>query len=262
MQEKHATVDGKRIRYLEEGDSDRSIVLLHGLGGMAERWLPVIPLFSSKYRVIAPDLPGFGLSDKPQIDYTQDLFKKVALGLLESLDLEGVSLVGTSLGGEIVAECAAEQSPLIKNAVMVCPAGTMKKSTPALDAYIMAALYPNHESVRLAYQMMAGKGVEVSEAAVENFIVNMTRSNTKMAFLSTLLGMKNSPPITGKLGMIKVPVLLIWGSEDKMIPFEHSNDFVSSIPQCKFVVMKGCGHAPYEDRPAEFSRHVMEFLSH
>ncbi len=166
MQENYATVDGKKIRYLEEGRSGETIVLLHGLGGMAERWLPVIPMLSSKYRIVAPDLPGFGLSDKPQIDYTPDLFRHVTLGLLESLSLDNVYLIGTSLGGEIVAECAATQSPVIKKAVMVCPAGIMKKSTPALDAYIMAALYPNRESVKMAYQMMAGEAGQVSDNAV------------------------------------------------------------------------------------------------
>lgn len=261
MQDRFVTVDGKRIRYLEQGSSQETIVLLHGLGGMAERWLPVFGHLSSKYRVIAPDLPGFGQSDKPQIDYTPDFFRQVTLGLLESLSLQTVHLVGTSHGGEIAAECASTQDPRIKKVVMVCPAGLMKKSTPALDAYIMAALYPNHESVKIAYKMMTGGEKEVSESDVGNFISNMSRSNTKMAFLSTLLGMKNSPPITEKLALIKSPVLLIWGSNDKMIPFEYSKGFVSSLEDCKFVVMEGCGHIPYEEQPDDFSKLVLDFLS-
>ncbi len=261
MIENHIVVDGNKIRYLEEGNSKDTIVLLHGLGGMAERWIPIFPLLSKSYRVIAPDLIGYGQSDKPQIDYTMDLFKKITLGILETLSLQNVYMIGTSLGGEIVAECAATQSALIKKAVMVSPAGIMKKSTPALDAYTMAALYPNHESVRLAYQMMLGKDREISEQSIENFISNMSRPNTKMVFLSTLLGMKNTPPITEKLGLIKVPVLLIWGSEDKMIPIEYSKDFVASIPNCKFVIMDGFGHIPYEEHPLEFSKLVLDFLS-
>ncbi len=261
MQENYATVNGNKIRYLDDGDSKDVIVLLHGLGGMAERWLPIIPLLSKEYRVIALDLLGYGQSDKPQIDYTVELFKKTTLGLLETLSLQNVCMLGTSLGGEIVAECVTAQSPLIKKIVMVSPAGIMKKSTPALDAYTMAALYPNHESVRLAYQMMLGKDREISEQSIENFISNMSRPNTKMVFLSTLLGMKNSPPLKEKLGLIKVPVLLIWGSEDKMIPLEYSKDFVSSIPNCKFVIMNGCGHIPYEEQPTEFSKLVLDFLS-
>src|SRR5574337_688952 len=254
MQENYAIVDGKKIRYLEEGDSKDTVVLLHGLGGMAERWLPVIPFLSKKYHVIAPDLVGYGKSDKPQVDYTPDLFRRTTLGLIEVSSLQNVYMVGTSLGGEVAAECAAIEDTPIKKVVMVAPAGVMKKSTPALDAYTVAALYPTRESVRLAYQMMMDGNKEISDESVENFISSMTRPNAKMVFISTLLGMKNSPPITEKLGLIKIPVLLIWGSEDKMIPITYARDFASSIPDCKFVTMNGCGHIPYEEQPEEFSK--------
>ncbi|NHI03130.1 hypothetical protein DYY67_0251 [Candidatus Nitrosotalea sp. TS] len=220
----------------------------------------VVPFLSKKYRVIAVDLIGYGQSDKPQVDYTPEFFRDSILGLLETLSLEKVFMIGTSLGGEIVAECAATQNSTIKKIVMVAPAGIMKKSTPVLDAYTMAALYPNHESVKTAYQMMMGEKKEISSQSVENFISNMTRPNSKMAFLSTLLGMKNSPVITEKLKLIKIPALLIWGDADKMIPIEYSKEFASSIPDCNFVVMNGCGHTPYEEKPNEFSKIVLDFL--
>ncbi|MGB9003172.1 MAG: alpha/beta hydrolase, partial [Nitrosotalea sp.] len=67
--------------------------------------------------------------------------------------------------------------------------------------------------------------------------------------------------ITEKLKLIKVPTLLIWGKEDKMIPIEYSKGFVDSIPSCDFAVMNGCGHTPYEEKPDEFSKLVLDFLS-
>lgn len=261
MQEKYSTVNGNKIRYLEWGDSKDTVVLLHGLGGMAERWLPVIPFLSKKYKVIAPDLIGYGQSDKPQTDYTSDFFRESMLGFLNALSLQSVFMVGTSLGGEIVAECAATQSSLIKKIVMVSPAGIMKKATPVLDAYTMAALYPTHESVKTAYQMMTGKNKEIDNQSVDNFILNMTRPNAKMVFLSTLLGMKNSPVLTERLRLIKAPVLLMWGNEDKMIPIEYAKEFATSIPNCEFVIMNGCGHTPYQEKSAEFSKIVLDFLS-
>lgn len=261
MQENYATINGNKIRYLEEGHSNGTVVLLHGLGGMAERWLSLIPLLSEKYRVIAPDLIGYGQSDKPQIDYTADLFRETMLEFLKVLSLQNVFMIGTSLGGEVVAECAASQNPRIKKIVLSSPAGIMKKSTPVLDAYIMAALHPTPESVKLAYQMMSGKNIEINSKSVDNFISSMERHNAKMVFLSTLLGMKNSPAISEKLGHIKIPTLLIWGSNDRMIPVEYSKDFASSIPNCELAIMDGCGHIPYEERPFEFSKLVIGFLS-
>ena len=71
---KTAKIDGNNIRYLEGGTSADTLLLLHGLGASAERWEDVIPLFAKKYRVIVPDLIGFGYSDKPTLDYTTDYF--------------------------------------------------------------------------------------------------------------------------------------------------------------------------------------------
>lgn len=260
VQEKHTVVKGNKIRYLEEGESDNTIILLHGLGGYAERWSNTIPKLSSRYKVIALDLIGHGQSDKPQVDFTPEFFRDSVLDFMESVSISNAFLIGNSLGGEIVAECAASQRSSIKKIVMVSPAGIMKRSTPVLDAYIMAALYPTHESVKMAYQMMSGDSKEISEQTVQTFISNMTLPNAKMVFLSTLLGMKNSPPVTDKLRFINVPTLLIWGGEDKMIPIEYSKEFVSSIPNCDFVIMNGCGHAPFEENSEEFANIVLEFL--
>lgn len=261
MHERDVTVNGNKIRYLEDGNSKDTLVLFHGLGGMAERWLPVIPSLSKRYRVIAPDMIGYGQSDKPQTDYTPEFFRNTMLGFMDALSLQSVFMVGTSLGGEIVAECASTQRPYIKKVVMVSPAGIMKRATPVLDAYTMAALYPTHESVRAAYEMMVGEKSEIDNTSIENFISNMTRPNAKMVFLSTLLGMKNSPSVTERLRSIKVPVLLIWGNKDMMIPIEYAKEFTASIPDCEFVIMDGCGHTPYQERPSEFSKIVLGFLS-
>ena len=74
LEEKFVSIDGNKVRYLEAGNSNTFLVLIHGLGASAERWEFVIPLFEKYYRVIVPDLLGFGYSDKPFIEYTPDFF--------------------------------------------------------------------------------------------------------------------------------------------------------------------------------------------
>ena len=260
MEEKHILVNGNKIRYLEEGNEKNLTVLLHGLGGTADRWIPIFPFLRKKFKIIAPDIVGYGKSDKPQVDYKLEFFTKFVFDFLEALSVGDVSMIGTSLGGQIVAECAAKQEPQIKKIVMVAPAGIMKKSTPVLDAYTTAALYPTHESVKVAYQMMMGQNKEVREELIQNFISCMTQPNAKMAFMSTLLGLRDAPIITEKLHLIKIPALLIWGDEDKMIPFEYSKQFAAAIKNCEHATMKGLGHIPYEEDPKEFSRVVLDFL--
>ena len=76
VNENFLQIDGHKIRYLEAGNSKNTLVLIHGLGASAERWNKVIPLFANSFRVIVPDLIGFGYSDKPTVDYTPDFFSK------------------------------------------------------------------------------------------------------------------------------------------------------------------------------------------
>jgi len=74
VEEKFLQIDGNKIRYLESGNSKKTLVLIHGLGASAERWDQVIPLFEDEFHVIVPDLIGFGYSDKPLVDYTPEIF--------------------------------------------------------------------------------------------------------------------------------------------------------------------------------------------
>jgi len=261
MQEKIVTVNGYKVRYLEDGSSDQNLVLLHGLGGYAERWRNVIPYLSKKYHVFAPDLIGYGKSEKPSVDYTMELFVKFTFDFIDSIGVSKTNLIGTSLGGQVVVECTSTQNQRIQKIVLIAPAGVMKKSTPALDAYTMAALYPTRETIRTAYQMMAGNNRQVSDDAINNFMENMSRPNAKMVFLSTLLGLKNAPDIIEKLRTIKIPTLIIWGKEDMLIPHEYAQHFISSINDCESAIIDGCGHAPHVEEPQKVSDLIIKFLS-
>lgn len=260
VQEKFITVNESKIRYLESGNSNDVLVLVHGLGASAERWVDVIPIFEKHFRVIVPDLIGFGHSDKPLVDYTPDFFSEFLGAFFNTINLDKPNLIGSSLGGQIVVEYAAQNPKKINKLVLVSPAGAMKQSTPALDAYIMAALYPNEESAKNAFEMMEGSGEEVDPPIITGFIERMKMPNAKMAFMSTILGLKNSEIITNKLQSINNPTLIIWGADDPVIPISHADDFVSAIKDCRFYRMDNCGHTPYVQDPEHFANVVLDFL--
>ena len=90
---KTTEIDGSKIRYLEEGSSKNTLILLHGLGASAERWESVIPLFAEKFRVIVPDLIGFGYSDKPEIDYTTDYFAEFMSKFVGKVGIKEMSIL-------------------------------------------------------------------------------------------------------------------------------------------------------------------------
>lgn len=260
VDEKFIQIDGNKIRYLESGNSKNVLVLIHGLGASAERWDKVIPTFSKDYHVIVPDLIGFGYSDKPMVDYTPEFFSDFLGKFFDSVGIENASLIGSSLGGQITAEYVSGHPKNIDKLVLVSPAGVMKQSTPALDAYIMAALYPNEQSAKNAFEMMEGSGEEIDKRIVDGFLQRMQLPNAKLAFMSTILGLKNAEIITKKLTSIIVPTLIVWGSADPVIPITHADAFVSSIKDCRFYRMDNCGHTPYVQDPEHFSSVVLNFL--
>ncbi len=261
VEEKFLHIDGNKIRFLESGNSKKTLVLIHGLGASAERWDQVIPLFAEEFRVIVPDLIGFGYSDKPLVDYTPEFFSEFLKNFFIASDIKRPNLIGSSLGGQIAAEFASSSPQKIEKLILVSPSGVMKKSTPALDAYIMAALYPNEQSAKNAFELMEGSGKNVTESIVTGFIERMRLPNAKLAFMSTLLGIKNSELVVSKLQTISTPTMIIWGSNDPVIPISHADLFVSTIQDCRFFRMDECGHTPFVQDPHIFASKVLEFLN-
>ena len=261
MKEKFLQVDGNKIRYLESGTSKDTLVLLHGLGGSAERWLGVIPFFEDHFHLVIPDLIGFGCSDKPTADYTPDLFLQFFKGFLRKARISNPYIIGSSMGGQIAALYASSHSKNIKKLVLVSPAGTMMKSTKSLDAYIMAAMYPNRQNAQNAFELMERSGKKIPDATIDEFVTRMRLPNAKLAFMSTILGMKNSESIISKLPSITVPTMVIWSIDDPVIPIRHADEFVSAIPDVVFSKMGRCGHTPYVVSPKIFARKVLKFFN-
>ena len=260
MEEKFLQIDDNKIRYLESGKSKKTLVLVHGLGASSERWSNVIPFFAEHYRVLVPDLIGFGYSDKPLVDYTPNFFSDFLKKFFTATKTERASVIGSSLGGQVSTEFTISYPENVEKLILASPAGVMENSTPALDAYIMAALYPNELNAKKAFELMEGSGDEVPEEIVNGFIERMKLPNAKLAFMSTILGLKNSKLVPSKLESITAPTLIIWGVDDPVIPIENAEIFISHIRDSQLFKMKHCGHTPYVQDPHVFSSKVLEFL--
>ena len=260
MRKKFVKIDGNNIRYLESGNSKQTLVLIHGLGASAERWEYVVPLLEKHFRLIVPDLIGFGYSDKPVVDYTPKFFSEFLTHFFDKLNITNPCIIGASLGGQVTAQYVSQNNDNVKKLILVSPSGLMKHSTPALDAYVMAALYPNNEGAKNAFELMAGSPRNIDEKIITGFVTRMKLPNAKMAFMSTLLGLKNAEVISLKLKMITVPTMIVWGSLDPVIPIAYADEFVSSIQDCRFYRMDHSGHTPYVDDPEKFSHVVLDFF--
>jgi pimeloyl-ACP methyl ester carboxylesterase len=263
--QKFTNVNGYTIRYLDYGPDGKAdskiLILLHGLGASAERWSRVIPILSRYYRVIIPDIIGFGYSDKPAaVEYTMDFFIDFFKVFLDNLDISKASIIGSSFGGHVATEFAIRFNRMVEKLVLVSPAGMMKTSTPTLDRYIMAALYPVYEHVYEAFSEMAYDSDDaVNEEIVMDFVNRMRLTNAKYAFMSTVLGIRYAPKLKGRLSSITAPTLLVWGENDRMIPLQYAREY-EEIPKSKLVVIKSCGHTPYVEKPITFNKIILSFL--
>ena len=258
-------VNGYGIRYLDydyrshKSENYKFLILLHGLGASAERWLPIAPTLSKYFRVIVPDIIGFGYSDKPTVEYTMDFFIEFFEEFIENMHIHRPIVIGSSFGGYLATEFAIRFSSRVEKLVLAAPAGMMRSSTNVLDQYIMAALYPTYENALRAFMDMAYDPSIVTDDTVRDFINRMRLPNAKYAFMSTLLGIRDSPRLLGRLSKIQVPTLLVWGDSDNMIPLQYSKEY-NEIPGSNLVILKDCGHTPFIERPTTFSQTILKFL--
>ena len=218
----------------------------------------MILTLSKYFRVIAPDIVGFGYSDKPTVEYTMDFFLDFFNGFLDSLDLSKISVIGSSFGGHLATEFAIRFNRKIDRLVLASPAGIMRTSTPTLDGYIMAALYPTYKT-RLRPSRRWRTTRRGKRRDCDGLCEQDEAAQCKVRFMSTLLGMRYAPKLQGRLSKIISPTLLVWGDSDKMIPVQYSKDY-SEIPDSELVVIKNCGHTPFVEKPMTFNKLVLKFL--
>lgn len=259
-------VNNYAIRYLDYDASDsnkseenEALLLLHGIGASAERWLPVVPFLSQNFRVIIPDIVGFGYSDKPTVEYNVNFFVEFISEFLKCLKIKRTHVVGSSFGGLVAAELAMKFASVVRKMILVSPAGTMKTATKTLDEYILAALYPTVENARRAFSDMAFDPLIVTDDIIKDFVNRMKLPNAKYAFMSTLLGIRNTNDLENRLTEIVSPTLLIWGKEDRTIPSRYVDEYMK-IPNSRLTLIPNSGHTPYTETPNLFAKIVLDFL--
>lgn len=123
---KFTKINNLRVRYLDRNKNGTPLLLLHGLGGSLESWTNNISFLSTKFRVIALDLPGFGMSDKPKIHYSINFYVSFLEKFTKSIKLGHFFIIGSSLGGHIAVEFTIRNRKMVNKIILVSPAGSAK----------------------------------------------------------------------------------------------------------------------------------------
>jgi pimeloyl-ACP methyl ester carboxylesterase len=274
LKQAFVNVDGLNIRYLESGnvladasgaiigdDSEkRHVLFIHGLGSSADRWLDIPDALSlSGLHSVALDLPGFGLSDKPEMDYTIGRFAEIVAGFIRKTGMQKASIVGHSLGGYIAAQLAADHD-VVGRLVLIDTSGMLDGPTPLLKQYLEAAMNPAKESVRAVFEQLVADPIRIPEALVDAFVYRMSQAGAGHAFRSAFDNSVNTQIGASKLREVKVPTLIMWGRQDRLIPLEYLKPFQTSIKGSSVVIVEDAGHAPFAEKPAIACELLRSFL--
>jgi pimeloyl-ACP methyl ester carboxylesterase len=271
-------VDGLHLRCLTAGSSGSPVVFLHGAGldSAALSWSEVIGPFSTHHRVFAPDLPGYGLSDRPDIAYTIDFYAKVVKHLLDVLHLEKVSLVGLSMGGAIALALTLAVPTRVEKLVLVDTYGIQDKVAahrlsylyvhlPFLDELSYWLIGRSRSLTR--WSLLAGliyNPARLSDELVDQVYQAAREKGAGRAFISMQKsdvrwsGLLSN--FTNRLHEITVPTLLVHGAEDTAVPLAYAQRAHKLMPGSELSIMPECRHWPQREKPEEFNRVVGNFL--
>lgn len=238
------TIAGHPIHWFEYGEGNRVLLLLHGLSGSSRWWMRNIPDLARRYRVIVPDLIGFGRSHNrwrvPPLDQAAQVLEEwiVELGLSELV------LIGHSMGGQIAIHLAAAQPAWLERLALVDAAGIPRALSPGKMIRLAAESTPVWRWGDPRFlRTIASDAWTAGPLVLARSVWNILRDDIR--------------PL---LPRIQVPTLIVWGERDKLVPLKDAWKLRDDIPNARLAVLRGAAHNPMVDRPADFNRILSRFV--
>ena len=266
-----ADVDGVRVHYQQSGpDNERPLLLLHGFASSTLVWSKVfLSLAEAGFRVIAPDLLGYGYSGKPRNgEYTINGQAKLIVGLLNELGISRSMIVGSSYGGAIAATCALDYPERVERLVLV---GTVNNNRPlqfklmrvfgsrVIGDVVSPLLIGSRRLLRMRMKRVYDRHAWVlDERRVDARHLPLRAAATQRAIIRTVRHW-DADRISRDAHLISQPTLLLWGDNDPEIPLADGERLHEEIPGSRLIVFKNCGHLPHEEYPKEFVEVVTDF---
>jgi pimeloyl-ACP methyl ester carboxylesterase len=241
----------KGYSYVDEG-SGQVLMLLHGLFGALSNWEAVVHRFSSKYRVVIPMLPIYTMPIK---EAGLEGLRKYVEEFVEAMQLDNMIIMGNSLGGHVALLYALNNESKVSKLVLTGSSGLFENA--------MGGSYPRRGSYdyvkeRVEYTFY---NPQVATKDLVDEVFETTRSIPKCMRIVAIAKSAQRNNLSGELGKIKVPTLLVWGLNDTITPPVVGHDFNRLIPQSKLRFIDQCCHAPMMEHPEKFNELAEEFIS-
>jgi len=250
------------------------VVLLHGLGGTKITWLPLLPGLSEGHRVIVPDLPGHGDSDKPRADYSPRFYARAVRGLLDQLGVTRAVLIGNSLGGRIALELAVRSPGRVTALALLAPSVPgfrwryLMGFTRVVPTEVGAIPFPLRERwMRVAIRRLFADPQRLPPsayaAAAEEFIRIYRDPVARMAFFSSLrhIVTERPEPFYRSLRKINHPALVLFGENDRIVPPRLGIRLAQHLANATYVALPQVGHVPQFEATRPTLETLLEFLA-
>ena len=239
-------VDGCRT-HLRRAGKGEPLLFLHGASG-APVIMPFMEKLAQRFDVLVPQHPGWGRSDEPAwLENIHDL-AYFYLDFLKQLDLRNVTVVGSSMGGWIAMEMAVRDTARMKSLVLVSPAGVAAPGVQPADIFLMAPeeLIRNLFVDEKLVQARLSAPVDVDES------LKNRHATARLAWEPRL----HDPFLPKWLHRIDVPVKIIWGKQDRILPVGILDELKRLMPKAETLVLENCGHLPQAEKVDEFVQFV------
>jgi pimeloyl-ACP methyl ester carboxylesterase len=263
---------GRRVNVLDTGGDGSVVVWIHGLSANWQSWLLNIPRFMGTYRCVALDLPGFGASEMPPEDITITGYARAVDAVCRALGIRAASVVGHSMGGFIGSELALQFPTRVERLVLVSAAGLSQENVrrePVLAVGRMLAAGAAHAAAYQDTLVRRPRLRRLALAGVVRYPERLSPALTRELFqgagkpgfmpaLEALMGYS----FRDRLGRIEVPVLVVWGEYDLLVPVQDADEYARLIgANARKVIFADTGHAPSFERPTRFNALLAEFLA-
>jgi pimeloyl-ACP methyl ester carboxylesterase len=269
------TVHEQRIAYLDVGTGP-PVILIHGFGGSIWQWEHQQHALAEHFRVLTLDLPGSGLSDKPDIEYRPDQMLDFFVGFMDALEISQATLVGNSMGAGLAIAMALEHPTRVTKLVLIggLPQQIMQKLTSpsirrALETSAPAWL------ISLGNRLFGGLMTEsvlreiVHDPALLTAAVveRANRNRRRPGLIGPLLAAQHALPLweSGfalRIGTVTHPTLVIWGEADRVFPIAVGEELHRTISGSEFVRIPHAGHLPQWERPDLVNRSLIAYIQH
>jgi pimeloyl-ACP methyl ester carboxylesterase len=264
-------VDGVRVHYQEAGDADDPpMILIHGFAASNLVWSKVfLELAASGFRVIAPDLLGYGYSEKPRnLDYTIARQAEMIVSFMRRLGIERAVLVGSSYGAAIAVTIALDHPELVEKLVLVGAVNNNKPTryllmrlfgSPIIGDVLSPLVVGSRRLLRLRMKRVYDRHAwELDERRVDARHLPLRTRGAHRAIIRTVRRW-DAERVSRDAHLLTQPTLLLWGDNDREVPLKDGEHLHEEIPQSRLVVFRACGHLPHEEYPETFTKLVTAF---